>query len=371
MKKPSGREIKNLVYILLEYVTGGLLFDLCQTIGGMGEEDGRFFLHQMCDVLSYIQGKGVVHRDLKLENILVDENMNLKVADFGFATYKRIQKLNSYRGTMTYMAPEIKEGKTYDGRQIDIFSTGVILFIIVQGIFPFKEAKKDEYFYNLILSGKLDHYWSKVGGSGLSKDFKDLILKMFSYDPSKRPTVDQIKQHPWMQKPIDLKKVRHSIMDKLHEIRSAKTADSSRESASSRGDPMLELVRDMSVLGLERYRFNDQTDFDVDCEPGVVWDELNSFNEDLFEGRLKIEAHPEKQHLTLALEDKASAPLLVKVKFYGLEAGEEESRRLRIRFTKKRGDLAQWYEIFKQMQETQLEGLLLAPRLHQEEALTE
>ena len=114
--KPSGREIKNLVYILLEYVSGGLLFDLCQTVGGMGEDAGRFFLSQMIDVLGYMQGKGVVHRDLKLENILVDDQMNLKVADFGFATYKKINKLSSYRGTMTYMAPEIKEGKVYDGK---------------------------------------------------------------------------------------------------------------------------------------------------------------------------------------------------------------------------------------------------------------
>jgi serine/threonine protein kinase len=133
-----------------------------------------------------------VHRDLKLENILIDDNMNLKVADFGFATYKKINKLSSYRGTMTYMAPEIKEGKVYDGKQIDIFSTGVILFIIVQGIFPFKEAKKDEHFYSLIMAGKLDAYWKKVGGTKLSADFKDLILKMLSYDPKKRPTVDEI-----------------------------------------------------------------------------------------------------------------------------------------------------------------------------------
>jgi len=237
--KPSGREIKNLVYIILEYVSGGLLFDLCQTVGGMGEDAGRFFLSQMIDVLSYMQGKGVVHRDLKLENILVDDQMNLKVADFGFATYKKINKLSSYRGTMTYMAPEIKEGKTYDGKQIDIFSTGVILFIIVQGIFPFKEAKKDEFFYNLICNNKLDYYWKKVGGQNLSNDFKDLIIKMFSLDGKKRPTVEELKNHPWMQSSFSEKLVRQSLMEKLQEKRSAKTADSSREDNNSRGDQML------------------------------------------------------------------------------------------------------------------------------------
>ena len=215
MKKPSGREIKSLVYIMLEFVSGGLLFDVCQTVGGMGEDGGRFILNQMLDVLTYLNNKGVVHRDLKLENILVDDQMNLKVADFGFATFKKINKLNSYRGTMTYMAPEIKEGKQYDGRQIDIFSTGVILFIIVQGIFPFKEAKKDEYFYNLLLTGKFDTYWKKVGGQNLSPEFKDLILKMFSYNPNERPTLEQIKNHPWMQKPFSAKISRSNILERL------------------------------------------------------------------------------------------------------------------------------------------------------------
>lgn len=188
--KPSGRKIENLVYILLEYVTGGLLFDVCQTLGGMGEDGGRYFLGQMIEVLTYMHGKGVVHRDLKLENILVDEQMNLKVADFGFATFRKIHNLSSYRGTMTYMAPEIKEGKKYDGIQIDLFSTAVILFIIVQGIFPFKEAKKDEYFYKLILEGNLDTYWKKTGGESLSPEFKDLIIRMFSYKGSDRPTIE-------------------------------------------------------------------------------------------------------------------------------------------------------------------------------------
>lgn len=286
VQKPSGRKIENLVFILLEYVTGGLLFDVCQTLGGMGEDGGRYFLSQMLDVLDYMHGKGVVHRDLKLENILVDDNMNLKVADFGFATFKKIHNLSSYRGTMTYMAPEIKEGKNYDGIHIDLFSTAVILFIIVQGIFPFKEAKKDEYFYKLILEGQLDTYWKKTGGQNLSEEFKDLIIKMFSYDGSKRPTVAEIRNHPWMAKEFDLKAIRQNILNEIAEKRSEQTTDSSRD-GTARGDAMLDLVKQTSVIGVRR--FNDMTDFDIQVQPGVIWDELNNFNEDLFEQKFEIE----------------------------------------------------------------------------------
>merc|ERR1711976_710851 len=204
--KPSGRIIDNLVYIVMEFVQGGLLFDLCQTMGAMGEDAGRFFIHQ----------RRVVHRDLKLENILIDDNLNLKLADFGFACYKNIDALKSYRGTMTYMAPEIKEGKTYSGKQVDMFSIGVILFIIVQGIFPFKEARKEEYFYNLLLSGKTDTYFTKVNGTDLSEDFKDLILKLFSYNGAERPTIEQIRAHPWMQREtFDMEATRTQLLQTL------------------------------------------------------------------------------------------------------------------------------------------------------------
>lgn len=173
---------------MLELVPGGLLFDVCQSLGAMGEENGRFFMTQMLDVIEFMHGKGVAHRDLKLENILVDNEMRLKVADFGFATFSHVNKLKSYRGTMTYMAPEIKYGKVYDGFQIDMFSTAVILFIIVQGTFPFKEAKKDEYYYNLLFTGQIDKYFEKTGATSLSSEFKDLIVQMFSYKGEDRPT---------------------------------------------------------------------------------------------------------------------------------------------------------------------------------------
>jgi len=166
--KSSGRLIPDLVYITMEYVPNGLLFDMCQVMGAMGEDVGRFFAHQMLDSIEYMHQNRVVHRDLKLENILVDQHMNLKIADFGFASYKNIDCLKSYRGTMTYMAPEIKEGKVYKGTTVDLFSFGVILFIIVQGIFPFKEARKEEYFYNLILTGQSELYFNKVNGESMS-----------------------------------------------------------------------------------------------------------------------------------------------------------------------------------------------------------
>lgn len=141
-----------------------------------------------------------MHRDLKLENILVDDHLNLKIADFGFASYKSIDCLKSYRGTMTYMAPEIKEGKTYRGTQVDMFSFGVILFIIVHGIFPFKEARTEEYFYNLLQTDQTELYFTKVNGQSLSSEFKDLILSLFNYDPEKRPSINQVRSHPWLLK---------------------------------------------------------------------------------------------------------------------------------------------------------------------------
>lgn len=109
-----------------------------------------------------MSSKKVSHRDLKLENILVECDLTLKIADFGYASFQKVDLLSSYRGTFTYMAPEIKEGKEYNGLKVDLFSTGVILFILVKGIFPFKEARKEEFFFNMLWKKKYNEYWEKV-----------------------------------------------------------------------------------------------------------------------------------------------------------------------------------------------------------------
>lgn len=162
-KPATGRTVEGLVYIVLEYVEGGLLlFDLCQNVGAFGEDCGRLLFLQLLDSLEHMHSRDIAHRDIKLENVLVDAStMTLKVADFGYAV-QGTQQLRSFRGTFTYMAPEIKEGRSYDGKAADLFSAAVVLFIMVRGIFPFKEARKEEYFYNLLVQKNYEEYWKQV-----------------------------------------------------------------------------------------------------------------------------------------------------------------------------------------------------------------
>ena len=354
VKKPSGRELTNLVYILLEYVSGGLLFDVCQTLGGMGEEGGRYFMNQMLDVLQYVHGKGVVHRDLKLENILVDDKLNLKVADFGFATFRKIHSLKSYKGTKTYMAPEIKEQKKYDGMQIDIFSTGVILFIIVQGIFPFQEAKKDEYYYNLLLKGDYQTYWKKTGGDNLSDEFKDLILRMFSYDGDKRPTLKEIVEHPWVTKDINMKKVQSSLLAELVEKRSNATTAASDGKKDNRGPEMNDLILEQRKA--DPQTFHDQTDFIFNGNPGNLFDSLQEFNEEEFDGKMQLE-HKESKHIliTVPSEDEEVPDTVIKVKFFKYEGDQ-----LLVHFQRKSGNIIQWAKDFQGMRDTALNYLCSA-----------
>jgi serine/threonine protein kinase len=166
----------------------------------------------MIEAIEYMHGKSVVHRDLKLENVLLDSKFNVKIADFGYTAYQNVNQLQAYRGTMSYMAPEIKEQKIYDGRQTDLFSLGVVIFIIVQGTFPFKEALPTEMYYSLLATGRTQEYFSTLKADHLSDNFKDLISKLFSYDGNVRYTAQEVKAHPWLAG-FDKERTRQMLID--------------------------------------------------------------------------------------------------------------------------------------------------------------
>lgn len=209
---------------------------------------------------------------------------------------------------------------------------------------------------------------------------------MFSYNGKDRPTIEQIKAHPWLHKPYSTKMTRQNILEKLMEKRSQKTADtSSRETDTNRGacSEMNQLIRQMSLENLRLYRFNDMADHDIDVDPSVIWEDLNMFNVDFFDEKLKIDANLEKKHITIQMnnEETNEVDFLVKAKFFNLsnedtetegseEVSEDAPKRLRLKFIKKRGDLQKWYDVFNQMKETVLEDVLLAPEVHHEEVLT-
>lgn len=170
----------------MEYVQGGSLWDLTQEMGGMGEAAGRFFLNQIIEITDYMHNvRKTVHRDLKPENILVDDQLNIKFADFGFSTSKNIESLTDLAGSNTYIAPEVKalmkqaegERKPYNGSQADLFSIGVILFLLVKGTFPFLNADEEDFYYSKIISGEVDAYFEWVDKeTALSGEFKDLFI---------------------------------------------------------------------------------------------------------------------------------------------------------------------------------------------------
>lgn len=325
---------------------------MCQLLGGLGEDGGRFFFKQMLNSIEYMNAMKVSHRDLKLENILVDNELNLKIADFGYASFQKIDLLSSYRGTFTYMAPEIKLGQTYNGLQVDLFSAGVILFILIRGIFPFKEARKEEFFYNMLIQGQYAEYWEKVQGTYLSEECRDLLQRLFSYDPTKRPTIEEIKNHPWMTTASQLsdKEVKQQIIQQINQTK-AETAEqrtkirgsSQRKTKNARGDgDEVDVVSQQ--LFVRTYKFNNFGEFLTEESPAAILEILDSYragaNTDLSltkdEEKKRIVIEDPKKHLKLAL------------KFFKVTEDEDDER-LKMRFVKKSGKIEDQYELINEL----------------------
>jgi 5'-AMP-activated protein kinase catalytic alpha subunit len=181
------------IFVIIEYVSEGELFDFIVEKGRLSEGDARRFFQQIISGVDYCHRHMVVHRDLKPENLLLDSDFNLKIADFGLSNMmKDGYFLKTSCGSPNYAAPEVLSGKLYAGPEVDVWSCGVILYALLCGSLPFD----DESIPNLFKKIKGGIY--SLPGH-ISDGVRDLIPRMLVVDPCKRITIAEIRQHQWFR----------------------------------------------------------------------------------------------------------------------------------------------------------------------------
>lgn len=181
------------LYLIMEYTPGGELFDYIVSNQRVKEHEACKFFQQLTDGIEYIHKLHIVHRDLKPENLLLDHKMNIKIVDFGLSNlYKQDQLLKTACGSPCYAAPEMIAGKKYNGLQVDIWSSGVILYATLCGYLPFDD-NDTQMLYKKIMRGEFSL------PSFLSNNACDLIKNILNTNPQKRFSIEQIRAHPWFQ----------------------------------------------------------------------------------------------------------------------------------------------------------------------------
>ncbi|XP_013587899.1 PREDICTED: CBL-interacting serine/threonine-protein kinase 17-like isoform X1 [Brassica oleracea var. oleracea] len=185
---------KTKIYMVLECVTGGDLFDRIVSRGKLSETEGRTLFQQLIDGVSYCHNKGVFHRDLKLENVLLDAKGHIKITDFGLSAlpqhFREDGLLHTTCGSPNYVAPEVLANKGYDGAASDIWSCGVILYVILTGCLPFDDANLAVLCRNIFKGDPPIPRW-------LSPGAKTMIKRMLDPNPITRMTIAGIKANDW------------------------------------------------------------------------------------------------------------------------------------------------------------------------------
>ncbi|KAK9758113.1 hypothetical protein RND81_01G208000 [Saponaria officinalis] len=188
---------KTKIYMVLELVDGGELFDIIAKHGKLQENDARKYFQQLINAVDYCHSRGVYHRDLKPENLLLDSFGVLKIADFGLSVFSQQVRedglLHTTCGTPNYVAPEVLTDKGYEGSASDVWSCGIILFVLMAGYLPFDDP-------NLMALYKKIQRADFAFPSCFSSGARNLIKRILDPNPSTRITLSDILQDKWFKK---------------------------------------------------------------------------------------------------------------------------------------------------------------------------
>uniref|UniRef100_A0A8D3AFL5 MAP/microtubule affinity-regulating kinase 3 n=1 Tax=Scophthalmus maximus TaxID=52904 RepID=A0A8D3AFL5_SCOMX len=202
-------ETEKTLYLVMEYASGGEVFDYLVAHGRMKEKEARAKFRQIVSAVQFCHQKHIVHRDLKAENLLLDADMNIKIADFGFSNEFTVGgKLDTFCGSPPYAAPELFQGKKYDGPEVDVWSLGVILYTLVSGSLPFDGQNLKEL-RERVLRGKyrIPFY--------MSTDCENLLKRFLVLSPGKRGTLEQIMKDRWINAGCDEQELKPFVEPQL------------------------------------------------------------------------------------------------------------------------------------------------------------
>jgi hypothetical protein len=181
-------------YMVFEFIDGGQLLDYIISHGRLRERAARKFARQIGSALNYCHRNSIVHRDLKIENILISKSGNIKIIDFGLSNlYSPSSHLSTFCGSLYFAAPELLNAKLYTGPEVDIWSFGIVLYVLVCGKVPFDDQSMPAL-HAKIKRGLVEY------PAWLSNECKSLLARMLVTNPADRATLTEVMNHPWMNK---------------------------------------------------------------------------------------------------------------------------------------------------------------------------
>jgi len=215
-------DTEDILFIVMELMEGGELYEEIVKRKTFTEQDASEIVRQLTEALAYLHEKGIVHRDLKLENLLLKKKntLEIKLADFGLSKLYSGQALQTACGTPFYVAPDVLLGTGY-GPAVDMWSVGVLLYVLLSGRLPFA-ADSDAELFRLIIAGNL--VWKSPQFDTVTAEAKDLITKLINVVPEERWTAKQVLDHPWIKKHGAVNSVHNTMMENLRTLSSESKA---------------------------------------------------------------------------------------------------------------------------------------------------